>query len=149
MFAALAFVACEKENHNDIYGNTQYHVKCYPETLFFNKETGGIATIETEVDAFVSGLGRMKGKERVGESLYEYDIPAPEYIIKLEQIQKHKEFVTDGCKVVPDGFCKFTITVEPNCGYDHYDISFSRVIESKKYGKIAQRGGSVLQVVLQ
>lgn len=91
----------------------------------------------------------MKWKERIGESLYDYDIESPDYIIKLEQIQKRKEFVTDGCKVVPDGFRKFTITVEPNCGYDHYDISFSRVIESKKYGKIAQRGGNTFQVVLQ
>ena len=153
LFAALAFVACEKEEPSD--NNLLYaggDIKFYQNseqihTLYFDKEKGGTITIETEVDAFVAGLGGQKGTEYITKSFYEYDIPAPEYIITLEQILKHKEFVIDDCKIVPNGFRKFTITVEPNSEYSQYNICFSKIIESKEHGKIAEHGGTTIPIV--
>lgn len=148
---ALAFVACEKEDSGEdldklLYANSGY-VKLSQNYVVFDKETGGSITIYAEEDAFVGGLGRYVGAESEIESLY--DIQAPEYILTLEQILKYKEFVTDGCKIVPDGFRKFTITVEPNCGYDLYEICIVKIVETKKYGKVGGYGGNNFQVIIK
>lgn len=151
---ALMAVACEKEDPNEdpLYGCKDikfFHNSEPLSVIRFDKETGGTITIEAEVDAFVAGLGGMKDNEMIVESFYEWDIPEPEYIIKLEQIKKHKEFVTEGCKVVPDGLRKFTITVEPNCDFSFYEVCFSKIIKSKKYGEIADYAGTSIQVIPQ
>lgn len=152
LVAALAFVACEKEDSGDNLLYAGGDIKFYQNSehihkLYFDKGNGGTITIETEVDAFVAGLGGQKGTEYITKSFYEYDIPEPEYIITLEQILKHKEFVIDGCKVIPNGFRKFTITVEPNSEFSQYDICFSKIIESEKYGKIAEHGGTTIPII--
>ena len=154
ILVALSLAACEKEDSRDNLLYAGGDIKFYQNsehihTLYLDKEKGGTITIETEVDAFVAGLGGHKGKEYISKSFYEYDIPAPEYIITLEQILKHREFVIDDCKVVPNGLRKFTITVEPNSEYSQYDISFSKIIESEKYGKIAEHGGTTIPIVLK
>jgi hypothetical protein len=158
MVAALTLVACEKDdsgymNEDDKLtiaagGNIKFFQNSEPlSVVWIDKKAGGTITIETEIDAAVSSLVRIVGKEYISKSFYEYDIPAPEYIIKLEQILKHKEFVTEGCKVVPNGLRKFTITVEPNFSSDFFEIGFREIIETKKYGKVASHGSTVLQVV--
>ena len=61
LFAALAFVACEKEDSRDNLLYAGGDIKFYQNSehihrLYFDKENGGTITIETEVDAFVLGM---------------------------------------------------------------------------------------------
>ena len=104
----------------------------------------GAITIETEEDAFVNGIVKFSGfKYEAGDF---YDLTPPDYLITLEQILKHKEFALDGCKVVPDGFRKFTVTIAPNCDCDNIQIGFTKLIETKTYGKVGGRGGGTLRI---
>ena len=151
MVAALAFVACEKEQESPkedlsilLYDNSGF-VKLSQNSVIFDRQKGGTITIETEEDAFVAGIVKFSGsKYEAGDF---YDLTPPDYLITLEQILKHKEFALDGCKVVPDGFRKFTVTVEPNSEYSQYNICFSKIIESKEHGKIAEHGGTTIPIV--
>ena len=151
LVAAFAFVACEKEQESPkedlsilLYDNSGY-VKLSQNSVIFDRQKGGTITIETEEDAFVAGIVKFSGsKYEAGDF---YDLTPPDYLITLEQILKHKEFALDGCKVVPDGFRKFTVTVEPNSEYSQYNICFSKIIESKEHGKIAEHGGTTIPIV--
>lgn len=151
MFAALAFVACDKENQEENLSNLLYDnsgfVKLSQDYVFFDKEKGGTITIEAEEDAFVCGLSRQVGTKLDSEVFY--DMTPPDYVVTLDQILKYKEFTTPGLKVIPNGFRKFTIIVEPNCGYDLYLVGLTKIVETKKYGKVGGRGGNSFQVVLQ
>ena len=66
-----------------------------------------------------------------------------------EQILKYKQYVVDGCKVVPNGYRKFTITVEPNCDCDYLEIAISKFVETKKYGTVAGRGAAFVRIELK
>lgn len=151
MFAALAFVACDKENQEENLSNLLYDnsgfVKLSQDYVFFDKEKGGTITIEAEEDAFVCGLSRQVGTKLDSEVFY--DMTPPDYVVTLDQILKYKEFTTPGLKVIPNGFRKFTIIVEPNCGYDLYHVGIVKIVETKKYGKVGGRGGNSFKVVLQ
>ena len=150
IFAALAFVACEKEQESPkedlsilLYDNSGF-VKLSQNSVIFDRQKGGTITIETEEDAFVAGIVKFSGsKYEAGDF---YDLTPPDYLITLEQILKHKEFALDGCKVVPDGFRKFTVTIAPNCDCDNIQIGFTKLIETKTYGKVGGRGGGTLRI---
>ena len=68
------------------------------------------------------------------------------FILKLEDIAKLNEYECQGCKIVRDGFRKFTITVNPDFDYSKIDIAFSKIIESKEHGKISGHGGTILLI---
>lgn len=149
MFAALAFVACEKEDSRDNLLYAGGDIKFYQNSehihrLYFDKENGGTITIETEVDAFVLGMLIVTedGKEVKGF----YSSTPPDFILKLEDIAKLNEYECQGCKIVRDGFRKFTITVNPDFDYSKIEISFSKIIESKEHGKISGHGGTILLI---
>ena len=152
IFAALAFVACEKndsseENLDDLLYNGSGYVKLSQNSVIFDKQTGGVITIEAEEDAFVSEISKITGLSI--ESGQFYEIAPPDYILTLEQILKYKEYVVDGCKVVPNGYRKFTITVEPNCDCDYLEIAISKFVETKKYGTVAGRGAAFVRIELK
>ena len=154
MFTALAFVSCEKEDSevgwNDLLfdTDTDSYVKLSQFSVVFDKEKGGTITIESEKDAFVKGIMRHVGKQIDMESFY--NVSPPDFIISFEQISKYKEFTTPGLKVIPDGYRKFTIVVEPNCGYDSYAIGIAKLLNTKKGKKIGGRGGgATFQVLVQ
>ena len=151
LFAALAFIACDKENQEENLSNLLYdnsgYVKLSQDYVFFDKEKGGTITIEAEEDAYVDGISRQVGTKLDSEVFY--DITPPDYVVTLDQILEYKEFTTPGLKVIPNGFRKFTIIVEPNCGYDLYHVGIVKIVETKKYGKVGGRGGNSFQVVLQ
>ena len=151
LFAALAFVACEK----DIPQATQF-VGITPEKVVLEKETGGSITIETSDDSFVDAIGTYIKVNVNGYDGYEitntksfFNIYPPLYLVKFDDIIKYKEYEGLGCKVVPDGFQKFNIIVEPNCDCDFIEIHFNRIIESKEYGKIGGHGGSSFNIFLK
>ena len=150
MFAALAFVACEKDQESPkedlsilLYHNSGF-VKLSQNSVTFDKQKGGTITIEAEEDAFLAEIVKITGFDI--EAGVFYDLTPPDYVITLEQILKYKEFVVDGCKVVPDGFRKFTVTVEPNCDCDYIEIAISKLIETKTYGKVGGRSAGFLRI---
>ena len=150
---ALAFVACKKEDSGEYLDKLLYagadikftHNSEPIQSLYFNKEKGGTITIETNVDAFILGLGIYT--EGVSDGKLFYTSSPPDFILKFEDIIKCKEYLYKCCKIIPDGFRKFNLTIEPNCDFDYIELSFCRIIESKEHGKIAAHGGTVLQVV--
>ena len=77
------------------------------------------------------------------------------YLIKYEDIKKQSVYEAFGCKVVRDGYRKFTITVEPNCGsdsdyyYNDIEISFSKIWDSKEYGPISVMGSMPFYIYLR
>ena len=153
MFTAPTFVACEKNDYSEenlddlLYDNSGY-VKLSQNSVTFDKEKGGTITIEAEEDAYVNGIARQVGATLEAESYY--NISPPDYIISLEQITKYKEFTTPGLRVIPDGYRKFTIVVEPNCGYDVYIVGIAKLFNTKKGGKVGgPGGGSSFQVIIQ
>ena len=147
---ALAFVACEKEqesqaeNLNELLYENSGYVKLSQNSVTFDKQKGGTITIEAEEDAFLAEIAKVTGSDFEAGCFYE--MAPPDYVITLEQILKYKEFVVDGCKVVPDGFRKFTVTVEPNCDCDYIEIAISKLIETKTYGKVSGRGAGFLRI---
>ena len=150
LVAALAFVACEKEQESPkedlsilLYDNSGF-VKLSQNSVTFDKQKGGTITIEAEEDAFLSEIAKITGFDIEAGDFY--DLTPPDYVITLEQILKYKEFVVDVCKVVPDGFRKFTVTVEPNCDCDYIEIAISKLIETKTYGKVGGRGAGFLRI---
>lgn len=152
IFAALAFVACEKndsseENLDDLLYNGSGYVKLSQNSVIFDKQTGGVITIEAEEDAFVSEISKITGLSI--ESGQFYKLTPPDYILTLEQILKYKQYVVDGCKVVPNGYRKFTITIEPNCDCDYLEIAISKFVETKKYGTVAGRGAAFVRIELK
>lgn len=150
LFAALAFVACEKEqesqaeNLNELLYENSGYVKLSQNSVTFDRQKGGTITIETEEDALVDNVVKITGFDI--ESGNFYDLTPPDYVITLEQFLKYKEFTVEGCKVVPDGFRKFTVTVEPNCDCDYIEIAISKLIETKTYGKVGGRGAGFLRI---
>lgn len=148
----LAFVACEKndsseENLDDLLYNGSGYVKLSQNSVIFDKQTGGVITIEAEEDAFVSEISKITGLSI--ESGQFYKLTPPDYILTLEQILKYKQYVVDGCKVVPNGYRKFTITIEPNCDCDYLEIAISKFVETKKYGTVAGRGAAFVRIELK
>ena len=166
MVAALTFVACEKNDEYDelgeldIIGNINRSGNFSSSTRFVtlsqyswrvDREKGGTITIETEDAAFVEGMETLVGFDGVGAN-YNDDVKrfhrrvAPLYLIKYEDIRKKSVYEAFGCKVVRDGYRKFTITVEPNCGsdsdyyYNDIEIAFSKIWDSKEYGPISVMG---------
>ncbi len=155
MFAALAFVACEKEDSRDNLLYAGGDIKFYQNSehihsLYFDKENGGTITIETEVDAFVLAIGVVYDyDEYKRDSKIFYSSTPPDFILKLEDIAKLNEYECQGCKIVRDGFRKFTITVNPDFDYSQIDLNFSKIIESKEHGKIAEHGGTTIPIIPQ
>lgn len=152
MVAALTLVACEKndsseENLDDLLYNGSGYVKLSQNSVIFDKQTGGVITIEAEEDAFVSEISKITGLSI--ESGQFYKLTPPDYILTLEQILKYKQYVVDGCKVVPNGYRKFTITIEPNCDCDYLEIAISKFVETKKYGTVAGRGAAFVRIELK
>lgn len=166
---ALAFVACEKEDElGDLYelkssglleDNSGY-VELSQSSVIFDREKGGTITIETEDAAFVEAIGTSVATEGVGSNPnmdYKsyYNREPPLYLIKYEDIKQHKVYEWYGCKVVRDGYRKFTITVEPNCGsdsdyyYNQIDVCITRIVRSKKHGPIAGNGCAYFRIYLK
>lgn len=161
----LAFVACEKnDDWEDELGTLLYDesgfVKLSKDSVTFDREKGGTITIETEDAAFVDCIGTLVHIESVGaipnmDGIIFYPVTPPLYILKYEDIKKVNVYEGFGCKVMRDGYRKFTITVEPNCGSDSdydfnmIDIAFTRIINSKEYGPIAGRGCTYFKIYLQ
>ena len=149
MVAALAFVACEKEDSSDNLLYAGGDIKFYQNSehihrLYFDKENGGTITIETEVDAFVHGMTIVTEDGKDVKNFY--SITPPDFILKLEDIAKLNEYECQGCKIVRDGFRKFTITVNPDFDYSKIDVAFSKIIESKEHGKVSEHGGTILLI---
>lgn len=146
---ALAFIACEKEDSRDNLLYAGGDIKFYQNSehihrLYFDKENGGTITIETEVDSFVHGMTIVTEDGKEVKNFY--SSTPPDFILKLEDIAKLNEYECQGCKIVRDGFRKFTITVNPDFDYSKIDIAFSKIIESKEHGKIAEHGGTILLI---
>ena len=175
LFAALAFVACEKEDdyaelgdlvelkdlqsYPYLTGNSGY-VKLSQDEVTFDKEKGGTITIETVDAAFVLCMGTAVNIEGVGsipnrDTKSYYQVNAPLYLLKYEDIKKIKVYEGFGCTVVRDGYRKFTITVKPNCDSDYdYDfnqitIGIQRIVKSETYGPIAGDGCSYFTIFLK
>ena len=149
IFAALAFVACEKEDSRDDLLYAGGDIKFYQNSehihrLYFDKENGGTITIETEVDAFVLGMTIVTEDGKDVKNFY--SSTPPDFILKLEDIAKLNEYECQGCKIVRDGFRKFTITVNPDFDYSKIDVAFSKIIESKEHGKVSEHGGTILLI---
>ena len=149
LFAALAFVACEKEDSSDNLLYAGGDIKFYQNSehihrLYFDKENGGTITIETEVDAFVLGMTIVTEDGKEVKNFYSSTPPA--FILKLEDIAKLNEYECPGCTIVRDGFRKFTITVNPDFDYSKIDVAFSKIIESKEHGKVSEHGGTILLI---
>jgi major membrane immunogen (membrane-anchored lipoprotein) len=149
MVAALAFVACEKEDSSDNLLYAGGDIKFYQNSehihrLYFDKEKGGTITIETEVDAFVLGMTIVTEDGKDVKNFY--SSTPPDFILKLEDIAKLNEYECQGCKIVRDGFRKFTITVNPDFDYSKIDVAFSKIIESKEHGKVSEHGGTILLI---
>ena len=175
MFAALAFVACEKNDEYDELGELDMignisrsgnfssstgFVKLSQYSWRVDREKGGTITIETDDAAFVEAMSTLVGIDGVGAN-YNDEIKrffrrvAPLYLIKYEDIKKQSVYEAFGCKVVRDGYRKFTITVEPNCGsdsdyyYNDIEIAFSKIWDSKEYGPISIVGGIPFDIYLR
>lgn len=145
---ALAFVACEKEsqveNLDKLLDDNRGYVKLSQNNVTFDKQKGGTITIEAEEDAFLNQITKVTGSDIEASAFYE--MTPPDYVITLEQILKYKEFTLDECKVVPDGFREFTVTVEPNCDCDYIVIAISKLIETKTYGKVGGYAAGFLRI---
>lgn len=175
MVAALTLVACEKDDEYDelgeldIIGNINRSGNFSSSTGFVtlsqyswrvDREKGGTITIETDDAAFVEAMETLVGIDGVGAN-YNDEIKrffrrvAPLYIIKYEDIKKIKVYEAFGCKVVRDGYRKFTITVEPNCGsdsdyyYNDIEIAFAKICNSKEYGPISNLGCAHFYIFLR
>ena len=169
----LTFVSCEKYEDElgelDIIGNISRAGNFSSSTGFVtlsqyswdvDREKGGTITIETDDAAFVYGMETLVRIDGVGANYNDdgkrfYRRVAPLYIIKYEDIKKIKVYEAFGCKIVRDGYRKFTITVEPNCGsdsdyyYNLIEISFDKIWDSKEYGPISIMGSSIFQIHLR
>lgn len=165
----LTFVACEKDDElgdlfeledSGLIADNSGYVKLSQSSVIFDREKGGTIAIETEDAAFVKAMRTAVGIEGVGANPNNdwkdfYKRVAPLYIIKYEDIKKQSVYEAFGCKVVRDGYRKFTITVEPNCGSDYdYDfnmieIAITRIVNTKEYGPIAGGGCSYFTIYLK
>ena len=172
---SLTFVACEKNDEYDELGQldeivytsrsenfsvSSGFVKLSQESWRVDREKGGTITIETDDAAFVEAMSTLVGIDGVGAN-YNDEIKrffrrvAPLYIIKYEDIKKIKVYEAFGCKVVRDGYRKFTITVEPNCGsdsdyyYNDIEIAFAKICNSKEYGPISNLGCAHFYIFLR
>ena len=104
---ALAFVACKKEDSGEYLDKLLYagadikftHNSEPIQSLYFNKEKGGTITIETNVDAFILGLGIYT--EGVSDGKLFYTSSPPDFILKFEDIIKCKEYLYKCCKIIP------------------------------------------------
>ncbi len=146
---ALAFVACEKEEPQ--YADIM--VLLTPKSAVVDRETGGVITIETDKDSYVKTIAKINFSDNPTD--YYYDTKhfnrsyPPEYIIKLEDIMRYDEYKAFGCRIVPDGLRKYTITIEPNCDFTHFEIYFGRIFESKKHGMIGDHAPSIFNIRLE
>lgn len=141
----LMAVACNKE---DLSENSSFDkVDLSQNIVTFDREIGGVITIETEQDAFPSAITKVTGFDI--DPIFSYEITPPDYVITLDDVLRQKDIVTSDCKVVLDGFRKFTVTVEPNCDCEYINIAFTKIIESEKYGKIGGRGAGFLRIELK
>ena len=148
IFAALAFVACEKNDDSgdsrddNLYAGGMF--KLTPSSITFDREVGCVVTIEAEVDAFLLGMTvKVDGKSDVKNF---YTASPPDFILKLEDIKKYTKYEHRGCKIVRDGYKKFTLTIEPNCDFQSAELAFCRIKDSKEHGKIADQGGPVVPI---
>ena len=148
---ALAFVACEKnDDSGDIRDDNLYAggmFKLTPSSITFDREVGCVVTIEAEVDAFLLGIAVIDEDNR--DLKLFYTSTPPDYILKLEDIKKYTKYEHRGCKIVRDGYKKFTLTIEPNCDFQSADLTFCRIKDSKEHGKIADHGGPVVPIYVK
>lgn len=127
---ALMLISCEKHEAGDKF------ILFSPEELVFDKQSGGTMSITTSDKAFVELIiGKKKNLEGAADS-WEFksffEVNPPRYTIALEDIKKYTEFDAFGCKVIPDAsYRKFTIVVEPNCGYDAFTVEFHRIVGNR------------------
>ena len=147
----LAFVACEKDdsssdNRDDLlYAGNMF--KLTPSSITFDREVGCTVTLEAEVDAFLLGMTvRVDGKSDVKNF---YTASPSDFILKLEDIKKYTKYEHRGCKIVRDGYKKFTLTIEPNCDFQSAELAFCRIKDSKEHGKIADQGGPVVPIYVK
>ena len=137
---ALAFVACEKnDDSGEFLDDKLYDVsilKLTPRNISFDREAGCVATIETDLDALLVGITVVTEGESDIKSFIPQAKAESNYIIKLKDVQRYKEYEYKGCKVVPIGNRKFAITIEPNCDCAFFELSFREIIDTKQYGKV-------------
>ena len=145
IFAALAFVACEKEDpDSDVF------VLLTPKSEIIDKAEGGTIIVEANCDSFVSSISKCNISEDFiaynKDSKSFFKIYPPLYLIKMEDIMKYDEYEAFGCKVIPMSFNRYKIIIEPNCNCDKFEIFFNRIIESNEYGKIGGHTPSNLSI---
>ena len=130
LFAALAFVACDKKDEKGKDGTAMVNIT--PRSAVIDKEAGGTITIETDNDAFVSTIIQIDNSDNPSDTeSFFYDS-----FIKLKDIVKYDKYEAFGCKVIPDGFRKFTVIIEPDCDCAAFNIGFNRILPSEEHGKI-------------
>lgn len=148
MVAALAFVACEKNGADyDIL------VRLTPQSVDIDKDRGGVVVIETDIDSYIGSIVKINSLDNSAsynvESESFFRTSPPEYLVKFEDIIKYDKYEAFGCKVIPDGFRRYTIMIEPNCDCNLFEIYFHRIIESESYGKIGGHAPSTLKIHLK
>lgn len=140
IFAALAFVACEKEGPM----NSGPYLSLIPNEVIIDKETGGSVMIQASNESYVRQIekcvnGEEGGYEAIDIKVFfeknNYQNP-----IIYEDIIECKEYEAFGCKIIPQTSNKYTIIVEPNSNCNFFEIHFNRIKESKEYGKIGDMG---------
>ena len=145
---ALMAVACNKDD--DLDGAPL--VLFTPKDITINKETGGVVTVRTHIDAYVKSIVKIFSSDssnRDIDSKAFFRTRPPEYLITIEDIMKYDEYETDGCKVIPNGFQEYDIIVEPNCDCDVIQVYFAEIYESKKHGKIGSHISSIFRIQLE
>ena len=126
---ALMMISCDENVDCDKF------ILFSPEDLVFDKQTGGTMSITASDKAFVwEIIGKKKNPDGGADSWNFksfFEIRPPQNKITLEDIKKYTEFEAFGCKVIPEtSYKKFTIVVEPNCGYDAFTIGFRRIVRN-------------------
>ena len=144
LFAALAFVACNKDD--DLDGCRL--VVLTPNNTTISKEMGGVVTVRAHIDAYVQGIVKVF-PDRSFDAKHFIRSSPPDYIIFLDDVMKYEEYEADGCKVIPNGLREFTIIVEPNCDCDYIEVQFGVIYESEKYGKHGGHATSRVMIKLE
>lgn len=144
MFAAFAFVACNKDD--DLDGCRL--VVLTPNNTTISKEMGGVVTVRADIDTYVQGIVKIF-PDRSFDAKHFIRSSPPDYIIFLDDILKYKEYEADGCKVIPNGLREFTIIVDPNCDCDYIEMQFGVIYESEKYGKHGGHATSRVNIKLE
>jgi hypothetical protein len=120
LFAALAFVACEKYNEHG--HRVPDKVTFSPSNIKFDRSTGGTAVVSADIETYPKYIIPVDVDDPdMAENfitLWGRKIPTP------KEVRGVRVYAGHGCKItVSDDLKQYNIEVEENCEWDYLQIA--------------------------